>query len=72
MGFDEGIRLHKRMEITNKADCDFLGAALDIEKKYGLTPPEIVRMLLGVAMHYINYTLRYERHGTYDKKADEA
>lgn len=42
------------------------------QEEHGLTRGEVVRLLANRVANYGKYMVRYERHGDYDKKADEA
>ncbi len=66
------MKLHERTFLVTKAKLDLEQALLDIIQKAELTPGEVVSILTQIAPHYVNMVLRYERHGTLDKKADEA
>lgn len=66
------MKLHPRMAIVSLARSE-LGEALDaLITKHGLTTIEAAGVLGDLQGRQLMYALRYERHGDYDKKADEA
>ena len=66
------MKLHPRMALVSRARLDVDKALEDAIVEYDLTAVECVRILLALAEHKNTMALRFERHGTYDKKADEA
>lgn len=66
------MKLHPRTLVVQTAECEINMAILKIAEKHGLTTVELVHVLTGVASEKTKYLLRLERHGTTDKKADEA
>lgn len=65
--------LHKRFWIVKKAKPDLGQAVLDVVKKHGLTPTELVGLLMEEIQHHHKYVLRKERHPRHkNKPADEA
>jgi hypothetical protein len=67
------VRLHARVQVTQKADIDlqcFLGEWL---VRHELTFAEAVRILLWTAARWMHYIVRDERHpDDPERKADEA
>lgn len=67
-----GIELHARTDPVERAEAELRGALLDVSAKHGLTPIEQAGLLVRPAETPLRYALRFERHGAYNKKADEA
>jgi hypothetical protein len=69
----EGIMLHERTMIVEKAKLEYDGFMLDFCKKYELTSSEWLQIIaLNMAIH-AKYMIRSERHGpNSDKGGDEA
>lgn len=66
------MKLHSRYRKVEGAKIAIEDSVLTIAEREGLTPIELVRILLDMAKHETTGILRIERHGTTDKKADEA
>lgn len=72
-----GIKLHPRLQLVTTAELDLQTRVLAWMKEHDeLTTAEILMTLSSVLSHELNgilrLLLRKERHGTTDKKADEA
>jgi hypothetical protein len=66
------MKLHPRYHIVAKARNKLSEFVLDQMSSSDLTPGEIVQNLLQVAIETNRFVVRWERHGDYAKKADEA
>lgn len=66
-----GIKLNKRTMVVQKAGADIGLSISELVEEHELTPAEVVSILAGKISSWNNYALRYERHGDYEKKADE-
>lgn len=67
-----GLRIHSRTLPVQGAEAD-LGMFLSkLAEERELTPAEMVSILGGQLLAWNKYVIRYERHGNYDHKADEA
>jgi hypothetical protein len=65
------MKLHERAPVVSRARLE-LSEALDrIVGERELTPAEATRILLTLAEQQTTLVLRFERHGSYEKKADE-
>jgi hypothetical protein len=67
-----GLRLHARTMHVQSARAKFGMLALEFEEEHDLTLTEMAIVLTEVLEHVHKVMLRIERHGTPDKKADEA
>jgi hypothetical protein len=65
------MKLHERTTIVSRAENEIRAAVATAALRFRLTPLELLRVLIGLAQQESTYALRRERHGTYDKKADE-
>lgn len=67
-----GLRLHKRTMRVLSAHGNLGMLLIDFQRERELTDVEMVSILLEATQSIHKYALRMERHGTTDKKADEA
>ncbi len=70
----EGIKLHERTFIVDKAKLEYDGFMLDLCKKYQLTSSEWLQMIALNMVSHAKYMIRTERHGSNPegKGGDEA
>jgi hypothetical protein len=66
------MRLHERTQTVGIAQSEIETAFLKLVEAKGLTPAETFVLLGRLITQQAMFALRLERHGTYDKKADEA
>ena len=66
------MKLHPRTLVVQEAEGDLGRALSQVSEKHALTVAEVVTILCRVLEGHTKYLLRMERHGTTDKKADEA
>lgn len=66
------MKLYEPTQSVGVARIAVSEALMTVLGKHVLTPAETISILHGVMSQYINFALRYERHGNYEKKADEA
>jgi hypothetical protein len=70
------LRIHPRYFVTRKAKHELVEAFYQIAEKHELTPAELLSVVNEAASehitHAVNLLLRQERHGTTEKKANEA
>lgn len=67
-----GLRLHARTMKVQSARTHFGQMVLDFQNEREITDVEMVGILLETMQSIHKYALRLERHGTTEKKADEA
>lgn len=67
-----GLRLHKRTRPVDRADVLLRTHLLELQRVHDLTYAELAVILTNRLQDILKYELRIERHGTTDKKADEA
>lgn len=65
------MRLHERTQKVQLAYAEIEMAFMKAVESADLTPAETFILLARIIQHYGTYEIRMERHGTYEKKADE-
>lgn len=66
------MRIHERTQAVQLAYSEIEMAFMKAAEEAELTPAETFVLLARILQHYGTYEIRMERHGTYEKKADEA
>jgi len=67
-----GITLHPRYFVVRHGALDISEAIIATAAKYDLTEAEVLGILIEQSGRWHKPILRMERHGTIEKKADEA
>lgn len=65
------IKLHPRYRTVQEAGLELSKCMLELTIKLDLTVLECIHILLVEICHWSTLSLRKERHGNYEKKADE-
>lgn len=61
-----------KKECFSQYEVDLQNTVEGIQTEYELTYGEMVRMLANLLTEEMMYLIRFERHGRFDKKGDEA
>ena len=65
------MKLHPRRAQVVEAELAMSKAVNDVMAGHDVTPIEMIGILTSLLAQQQKYALRYERHGNYNKKADE-
>lgn len=65
------MKLHPRYNLVARAKNKLSGQVLELQSEHDLTVIETLGILLDLAHDQQRFALREERHGNYDKKANE-
>lgn len=66
------MKLHPRFKLVKAAQIDLDEAISAAIQVYELTPMELIKLLSSAILEVTTDGIRLERHGTTDKKGDEA
>lgn len=66
------MKLHPRYNLVARAKNRISTFTLEQMTEHDITPTEMLGILLELAADQQKFLLRYERHGNYDTKANEA